>query len=74
MKRPGYYVRGSYYAYRFAQARARAAFLAGEFGMCVPVVEINVEGTPSQRLLVTPSQSAMQLQPLRLVKPREHTG
>lgn len=38
MKRPGYYVEGQYFRDLFHQARARAAFLAREFGRPVPVM------------------------------------
>ena len=38
MKRPGYYVEGKYFADRFHQARARAAYLSQEYGRPIPVM------------------------------------
>ena len=37
MKRPGYYVEGQWFRDKFHQARARAAFLAEEYGRPVAV-------------------------------------
>lgn len=38
MKRPGYYVEGLYFADRLHQARARATWLAQEYGRPVHIV------------------------------------
>lgn len=38
MARPGYYVEGRYYQDRLHQARARAAWLAQEYGRPVDIV------------------------------------
>jgi hypothetical protein len=46
VKRPGFYVGNTYFAYRRAQALARARFLADEQKQRIPVMEINVEGAP----------------------------
>lgn len=41
MKRPGYYVEGRYYRDQFHQARARAAWLAHQYGRGVDVTRLD---------------------------------
>jgi hypothetical protein len=41
MKRPGYYVEGRYYRDNFHQAKARAEWLAEEYGRPVEVLRLD---------------------------------
>ena len=43
MKRPGYYVEGTHFRDRFHQARARAAFLAQEYGRPIDITYLAPE-------------------------------
>lgn len=44
MKRPGYYVEGRWFRDNIHQARARAAFLAKEYGRGIDLVQVDVDG------------------------------
>jgi hypothetical protein len=43
MKRPGYYVEGRWFRDHIHQARARAAFLAQEYGRGVDILKVTHE-------------------------------
>jgi hypothetical protein len=43
MKRPGYYVEGEWFKDRFHQARARAAYLAAQYGRPVDLKRVEHE-------------------------------
>lgn len=44
MKRPGYYVEGRWFRDNIHQARARAAFLAQEYGRGVDLIQVDHDG------------------------------
>jgi hypothetical protein len=52
MGRPGYYVEGRYYRDNFHQARARAKFLAKEYGRAISVMYLAPEDMGSQNTAV----------------------
>lgn len=49
--RPGYYVEGQWFKDRFHQARARAAFLAAEYGRPVDLKRLEHESGTMQLVL-----------------------
>jgi hypothetical protein len=51
MKRPGYYVENQWFGERFHQARARAAFLAAEYGRPVDLKRVEHESDSFQLVL-----------------------
>lgn len=51
MKRQGYYVEGKFYRDNYHQARARAAWLAREYGRGVDLVQVTPSGV--QRVILT---------------------
>lgn len=52
VKRPGYYVEGRWYRDHFHQARARAAYLAAQFGRPVDLLRLEHEA-PKLELVLT---------------------
>lgn len=53
MKRPGYYVEGKFFGSNFHQARARAAFLAREYGRGIDVWREDVDRPGEAALVMT---------------------
>jgi hypothetical protein len=51
MKRPGYYVENQWFGNKFHQARARAAYLATEFGRPVDLMRVEHESDSFQLIL-----------------------
>jgi hypothetical protein len=51
MKRPGYYVEGEWFKDRFHQARARAAYLATQYGRPVDLKRVEHESDSFQLVL-----------------------
>ena len=51
MKRPGYYVEGQWFGDKFHQARARAAYLAAEYGRPVDLKRVEHESSSFQLIL-----------------------
>lgn len=51
MKRPGYYVEGQWFGDKFHQARARAAFLAHEYGRPIDILRIEHEASTPHLVL-----------------------
>lgn len=51
MKRPGYYVEGEWFKDRFHQARARAAYLAAQYGRPVDLKRVEHESDSFQLVL-----------------------
>jgi hypothetical protein len=51
MKRPGYYVEGEWFKDRFHQARARAAYLAEQYGRPVDLKRLEHESDSFQLVL-----------------------
>ena len=50
-KRPGYYVEGEWFKDRFHQARARAAYLAAQYGRPIDLKRIEHESDTFQLVL-----------------------
>jgi hypothetical protein len=51
MKRPGYYVEGEWFKDRFHQARARAAYLAAQYGRPIDLKRVEHESESVQLVL-----------------------